>query len=131
MRYLKRFEAWADRKFETYYVRPFFRSYQSLLTTMMAVVALVLVLGVFMDSQTALTRDMQVRFVILMILTVGVWLGAYMQHRRIGRLLKENKIERERLLTVVASSSLGFILFSYLILLFSLQLIWPSLKAPP
>ncbi len=131
MRYLKRFEAWANRKYETYYLRPFFRSHQSLLITMMAVVMLALILQVFMDSQTVLIRDMQVRFVMLMILTVGVWLGAYMQHRRIGRLMKENKIEREELLREVASSSLGFILSSYLILLFSLQLIRPLLKALP
>jgi len=64
---------------------------------------------------------MQVQFATLIVLIVGVWLGAYMQHRRVRRLLKESDIKEERWLKEVAHSSFPLIVLAYVIVLLSLQ----------
>lgn len=123
MRYLKRLEAWGDRKLEAYYHRPFFQSFLSVLITLLFAAIFARALDIFVRFHTLLTPRRQVHYAALIVLVVGVWLGAYMQQRRMRRLVMERDIKEDRLLKEVAHSSFALIVLASVVVLLSLQVI--------
>lgn len=128
MQPLRELLTWGDRKVQQHFSHSASTSMFFWLITLLIMLLGARTLSVLWEYYTLISAGSLRSLLILVFLLALLWIGAYLQQKRIRRLILESPGNQESLIRAVATSSFSFILIACLIATVSMTVIVELLK---